>query len=160
MIDLEDEATSRFLHSGNALLIGTIGTEGMPRACRAWGLKVTDPDAGVVRVLVENDDPITMRNIRDDGRIAVTATSVSTHQSIQLKGRITSIEDPTPDDEALREHYTGLLLFDITSIHGYAPEMLRKWARQHVVACVVEIDASFDQTPGPSAGSVIDKDRR
>jgi hypothetical protein len=160
MIDLDDNETSAFLHSGCALLVGTIGADGLPRACRAWGLSVVDAGSAVIRVLVEDDDPVTLKNLRDDGRVAVTATSVRTHRSIQFKGRVVSTERPTAEDEARREHYTKLFLTDINDSHRYSPEMLARWARQHVVACVVELAASFDQTPGPSAGSVIDKDNR
>src|SRR5262245_30405123 len=99
MIDLDDNETSAFLHSGCGLLVGTIAGDGLPRASRAWGLSVMDAGSALVRVLVEDDDPVTMKNIRDNGRIAVTATSVRTHRSIQLKGRVVSTEDPTADDD-------------------------------------------------------------
>jgi hypothetical protein len=160
VIDLDDSDASAFLHSGCALLVGTIGADGLPRACRAWGLTVVDADRAVVRVLVEDDDPVTMKNIRDDGRIAVTATSVSTHRSVQLKGRVVTTEEPTADDDVVRRRYTDLLVADIIDVHRYSPAILTRWARSQVVACTIDVTESFDQTPGPSAGSVIDKDNR
>lgn len=160
MIDLDANEVSALLNTGCGLLVGTIGGDGLPRVCRAWGLRVEDAGSSLVRVLVEDGDPLTMRNIRDNGRIAVTATSVHNHRSIQLKGRVVSTEAPTAEDEALREHFTDLYLTGISDEHGYPPQELAGWARRHVVACVVELAESFDQTPGPSAGAVIDTSTR
>lgn len=152
MIDLADEAVAGHLHSGCGLLVGTIGTDGRPRAARAWGLTIVDPGARRVRLLIEADDVLTLANLRAGGRVAITGTSVQTFTSIQLKGRCVAIEAPTEADEARRVQYTRDFLDDITVHEGYPMEALERWADHRVVPCVVEVDSSFDQTPGPSAG--------
>jgi hypothetical protein len=157
MIDLDDQATKDFLHSGCALLICTVGRNGQPRAGRAWGLTVVDAEAGVLRLLLEGDDPVTVANVRAGNPIAVTATSVSDFHSIQFKGRGLTVEDPTPADEAKRDQYTADFLQDVYLVNGYPMDVMQRWAGRPVVPCHVVVDCAFDQTPGPSAGVAIDR---
>jgi hypothetical protein len=157
MIDLGEATTTEYLHSGCALLVCTVGADGRPRGSRAWGLTVVDAEAGRVRLLVEADDHITVANIRGGGAVAITATSVVTFRSMQLKGRGLGIEQPTPEDFAKRDQYTQDFLSDVHTVNRYPMEMMERWARRHIVASLIEVDASYDQTPGPSAGVAIDR---
>jgi len=157
MIDLGDEAVTSHLHSGCALLVGTIGADGQPWASRGWGLTVIDADAGRLRLLVEADDPETVARLRAGGRVAITATSVINFKSIQVKGRGVAIVELTEDDQRRRDQYVHDLVHDIHSVEGYAKDVLESWARRRVVPCIVEVDTSFDQTPGPSAGAAVDR---
>jgi hypothetical protein len=157
VIDLGEPATTEFLHSGCSLLVCTVGVGGHPRAARAWGLTVVDPPAGRLRLLVEADDHITVANLRGGGGVAVTATNVITYRSMQLKGRGLGIEEPMPEDEAKRDQYTHDFLYDVHAANSYQIDMLERWARRPIIASLIEVDSSFDQTPGPSAGVAIDR---
>jgi hypothetical protein len=157
MIDLGDVATTEFLHSGCALLVCTVGADPSPWASRAWGLTVVDAEAGRVRLLVEADDHITVANIRGGGSVAVTATNVMTFRSMQLKGRGLGIEQPTPEDGSKRDQYTRDFLHDVHAANGYPVDVMERWARRPIFASLVVVDSSYDQTPGPSAGLVIDR---
>jgi len=157
MIDLGDRATVKFLDSGCALLVCTVSADGQPHAGRAWGLSVVDVDAHLLRLLVEADDAVTVANVRAGRAIAVTATSVRTFHSLQLKGRALSLEELTPADEAKQAQYTSDFLKDILDTSKYAPDVMCRWAERPVTPCFVTVDVSFDQTPGPSAGATIDR---
>jgi len=157
MINLGDATTAEYLHSGCALLVCTVGADGHPRAGRAWGLTVVDAEAGRVRLLVEADDHITVANIRGGGAVAITATSVMTFRSMQLKGRGLGIEQPTPEDGAKRDQYTHDFLRDVYATNSYDMDIMERWARRPIVASLIEVDSSYDQTPGPSAGVAIDR---
>ena len=158
MIDLDDPATKEFLHSGCALLVCTVNADGSPHAGRAWGLTVVDAEAGLVRVLLEGDDPVMIANARAGNAIAVTATGVLTFHSIQMKGRPVRIEHHmTETDEAKAAQYADDFLDDIHATEGYPMEIMRRWTEHPLVPCIVEVETTFDQTPGPSAGAVLDR---
>ena len=157
MIALDDPATISFLHSGCALLISTVDGDGMPHAGRAWGLTVVDAEAGLLRLLLEADDAVTVANVYAARPIAVTATNVANFHSIQLKGCAVSVEVRTPDDEAKQAQYTADFLADVHEANFYPIELMERWADRQVVPCLVTVDSSFDQTPGPSAGVAIDR---
>jgi hypothetical protein len=155
MIDLDDPDTVQPLHSGCALVIVTIGPDGAPHATRGWGLTVVDAASGLLRVLVQTDDTLTLENIRAGAAVAVTATSVPTFRSVQLKGRGHSVEEPTPQDRERQTDYTRQLVEDIRVTDGHAVDVLERWGRREAVPCLIEVDTSFDQTPGPGAGTAI-----
>jgi hypothetical protein len=157
MIDLEDPATVAFLHSGCALLVSTVDGEGMPHAGRAWGLTVVDAGAGLLRLLLEADDAVTVANVYAGRPIAVTATNVPNFHSIQWKGCPVSVEARTPVDEAKQVQYTTDFLADVHEVDSYPIDLMERWAARTVVPCLVTVDSSFDQTPGPSAGVAIDR---
>jgi hypothetical protein len=161
MIDLDDPTTKQFLHSGCALLLCTVNADGQPHAGRAWGLTVVDAQAGLIRVLIEVDDPVMVANARAGNLISVTATGVMTFHSLQLKGRAVQVESQlTSADQDKYRQYTDDFLEDIHSTDGYPMSVMRPWAERRLVPCIVEVDTSFDQTPGPSAGSVLDRETR
>jgi hypothetical protein len=38
--------------------------------------------------------------------------------------------------------------------------VLRRWTARTIVACEVDVDSGFDQTPGPSAGAPMNVGQR
>lgn len=154
-----DDEMIRFLHTGCALLVGTVAADGTPHAGRAWGLEVVDAAAGRIRLLVEADDAVTLANLQLGAPVAVTGADVRTLHSIQLKGRVVAVGAATEADEARRVRYTDDFIADIHDTDGMAPGPLHSWARTRIVACDIDASASFDQTPGPAAGSPVAEDR-
>jgi hypothetical protein len=157
MIALDDPGTVAFLHSGCALLISTVDGDGVPHAGRAWGLTVVDPATGLLRLLLEADDAVTVANVYAARSIAVTVTNVANFHSIQLKGRPVSVEVRTSEDEAKQIQYTTDFLADVHEANAYPIDLMERWADRPVVPCLIAVDSSFDQTPGPSAGVAIDR---
>ena len=150
-----DESMIEYLHSGCALLVGTVDETGRPHAGRGLGLTVLDPDGGRVRLLVDAEDSATLANLRQGAMVAITTASVLTLQSFQMKGRLALVEAGTESDDAKRIQYATDFINDIHNTDGDAVEVLERWALRPIVACIVDVDSWFDQTPGPSAGSRI-----
>ena len=150
-----DQPMIDYLHSGCAVLVGTVDAVGRPHASRGWGLTVLDPQAGRVRLLLDAADVVTLANVLPGAPVAITTASVPTLHSVQLKGRVVLVEPADETDEAKRVQYTDDFTHDIHRTDGDPMEMLVRWADRHVVACVVDVDSSFDQTPGPTAGSLL-----
>lgn len=148
-----DESMVTFLHSGCALLVGTADAIQRPHASRAWGLTVVGADPVRVRLLVDDADDTTLANLQPDAQVAITAASVRTLRSVQMKGRVVLTEAADESDEAKRVQYTTDFANDIHTTDGDPLAAILPWANRSVVACLVEVDAAFDQTPGPSAGA-------
>ena len=148
-----DESMIEYLHSGCALLVGSVDEAGRPHAGRGLGLTVLDLDGGRVRLLVDAEDSITLANLQPGAMVAITTASVPTLQSVQMKGRVAVVEAATEADDAKRIQYATDFMNDIHDTDGDALEVLERWALRPIVACIVDVDSWFDQTPGPSAGS-------
>ena len=157
MIGVLDQATIAFFHGGCALLVGTVDDTGMPHAGRGHGLTVLTTDPLRVRLLVDADDIRSAANLQPDARVAICTGDVLTLRSLQLKGRVVSVERATPDDEAKHRQYAHDFANDINRTDGDLLEMLQRWTERPVTACVVDVDEMFDQTPGPSAGRRIEE---
>ncbi len=152
-----DDETTAFLESGSALLVGTVSPDGEPHASRGWGLDVTSAgDPTRVRVLLDVDDTTGLEHAAAGGAIAVTAASVRTLRSVQLKGRSLGLEPATPDDAARAQRYLDELFTDVHETDGTALAVLARFAPRGVVACAVEVGERFDQTPGPGAGARVE----
>ena len=157
-----DEATAAFLASGCALIIGTVDDHGQPHAGRGWGLDVIPSADGVsasVRLLLDADDDITVANVASRGAVAVTATSVRSLSSTQLKGRAISTEVVTLGDQARAERYREDFFADIFETDGTDPSLLARLTPAGHVACTIAVDEVFDQTPGPGAGAALSPGR-
>ncbi|MGE0879288.1 MAG: hypothetical protein AB7L13_09045 [Acidimicrobiia bacterium] len=141
-------------NAGAALIVATAGTDGTPRAARAWSVTLVDAVANRLRVAVAADDPVVVENLRT-GRIALTAADVRTLRSVQVKGRPLSIEEPSPADVAVTEKQSELLLAAIHETDGNPLDLLRRMLPHRVVMVEFAVDDRFDQTPGPCAGAPL-----
>ena len=150
-----DEGVIEFLHSGCALLVGTLDATGLPNAGRGLGLTVLDARAGRLRLLVDADDAQTIANLQPGALVAVTAASVRTLRSLQMKGHVVLVEPANGADLAKQKQYSDDFIGDIYRVDGDPLEMLKRWVDHRSVACVVDVESSFDQTPGPGAGSQV-----
>ncbi len=144
-----------FLQSGCALVVGTVGEDGVPLASRGWGL---DVDAGErsARLLLPAVDPALRNTISRDSRIAVTATNVRTLRSVQLKGLVRDVEPVTEADRERFQRYCNELFGDIAAADHGERVLIERLAPGDVVACGFTVDEVFDQTPGPAAGTRLD----
>lgn len=152
-----DPETTAFLESGSALIVGTTDAEGAPHAGRAWGLEVLAPGPPArLRLLLDSDDERTIEHAAAHGAIAVTATSVRTLRSTQLKGRVLAVEAASTEADDRAQRYLDSFFTDIIETDGTDPALLAAFAPIGFVPCVIEVDERFDQTPGPGAGGRVD----
>ena len=133
--------------------MATVSADGEPHAGRAWGLDVVeDGPRPRLRLLLDADDAVTIEHAVEGGAIAVTAASVRTLRSVQLKGRVGGPEVAQPGDAERTQRYTDAFFGDIMDTDGTSPALLERFVPRAVVGCTVEVHERFDQTPGPSAG--------
>ncbi len=142
-----------FLESGCALIVAVVDADLHPRANRGWGLDVL-PE-GRVRLLLDADDVTTLDHLAQRDAIAITATSVRDLHSMQLKGHCEAVESATAEDRARVDRYCADFFADVVETDGFARALLQRLVPADYVACVVRVDAVFDQTPGPTAGTAL-----
>lgn len=146
-------ALRAFLESGSALILASVDEHGTPHASRAWGLDVVSETT--VRLLLDGDDEQLHANLAANGAVAITASSVTTLRSIQLKGRATAPGRIAPDDPARMQRYCEEFFADVQATDGVPRHLLERIVPGTLATCDVEIDAVFDQTPGPRAGTAL-----
>lgn len=153
-----DEATTAFLGTGCALIIGTVDADGQPHAGRGWGLDLLPggADADLVgHVVVDGEDERTLANVVVGGAVAVTATSVRTLRSLQMKGRSMGVVPATPLDVARAAAFCEGFFTDIYETDHTDPVVIRRMTPAEYSTFRFTIDVVFDQTPGPRAGSTM-----
>ena len=151
MFDAEQTA---FLESGCSLILGTVLPDGEPHAGRGWGLTLL-PASGQVRLLLDAEDSATVARAAAGGMIAITAANVPTLRSMQLKGRVLSVEPASPEDVARAIRYYDDFFTDIANSDGVGRELTERLVPVGYMASTVAVDHVFDQTPGPGAGAQL-----
>ncbi len=146
-----------FLESGCALIVGTVDNDGAPLATRGWGLTVVpEADTDQLRLLLDADDHLARRNIAAGARIAITACSVPTLRSQQLKGRVVAADECDVRDRVRAERYCEAFYDDILQTDGTPRALTNRFTPARYFACTVAVDDIYDQTPGPEAGTRIE----
>jgi Pyridoxamine 5'-phosphate oxidase len=145
--------TIAFVEGGTALIIGTVGADGLPHASRGWGLTVVAREAGEIRLLLDAAEAQTPANLVATGAIAVTATDVPTLRSLQMKGSCSEVAPATDLDADRSDRYREAFFTQIETTERTPRDLLERLAPKALVACTVRVTELFDQTPGPGAGT-------
>jgi len=141
------------LESPSSLLVGSVGSDGVPDATRGWGVQVLGPDR--LRVLLSDNADRTLANLADGGRIALTTTHFQTLVSWQLKGRAIAIGPVTAADRIRFDAFCAGCVQILHQTDGTPEEIIWRLAPPGIVACEMVVEQVFDQTPGPEAGARI-----
>ena len=149
-----DAAGTELFESGSALIVATVDADNIPEAARGWGVEVLDGGTRL-RVLLGGDDERTLANIGATGRIAVTATNVTNHVSLQAKGIGTTDGCETAADQARRRAFTAEFFRLVSETDGVPVELLERLLPESFVAVEMTVEEVFDQTPGPVAGRQV-----
>ncbi len=140
------------VEAGMSLVVGTVSADGEPRAHRAWSAVVVDPGERRLRFVMSNDDPDLIAHL-GSGAVALTGANVATYASMQVKGHVVAVESPTADDLARTRHSIDTFFETINRTDGNPMEHLVRMLPEMYVAVDMIVDETFDQTPGPKAGS-------
>jgi hypothetical protein len=142
------------LEVGAGLVVGTVSPDGTPRADRAWSAIVVDDEARRIRFVMSADDAAVVDNLQS-GAVSLTGADVRTYRSVQLKGRPVVVEAPTAADVDLARRQSETFFEAVHLTDGNPVESLRRMLPHEMVAVEMIVEETFDQTPGPSAGSVL-----
>lgn len=86
-------------------MVGTRDAQLIPEGARVWGFVGVSPCRTQLTVYlpVGIGEP-TVRNLRDNGLIALCATLPRTHRSVQIKGKLVELRDASPDEHKLMKN--------------------------------------------------------
>jgi general stress protein 26 len=152
---IDDELQS-YVESGVAVVAATADAEGRPHMTYAWGPRVGKTRSHLTVFIEPSRGAQPLLDIASGGAIAVTFGHPTTYRSVQLKGRVTSVEDASAADLAWVDRHRDDFLSS-TSLVGDDPATIRgSWAGDLELRRVeIEVERAFDQTPGPDAGKPL-----
>lgn len=145
---------TRMVESGAGLVVGTVSIDGEPRADRAWGVSVVDPDERRIRFVMSADDAAVLEHL-ESGNVSLTGAEISTFRSIQLKGRTVVVEAPRAEDIEMARTQSEKFFEMVNLVDGNPVEHLRRMLPLETVAVEMVVAEMFDQTPGPAAGRAL-----
>jgi hypothetical protein len=111
------------------------------------------PGGRELRLLLSASATVTLANLAATGRIALTITHFATLESVQVKGRIVSLEPRTSADRIRFEQFCAGCARALNELDGTPEETIWRMMPVDVVACVMTVEELYDQTPGPAAGA-------
>jgi hypothetical protein len=147
---------AEFMQSGVSINAGSCSADLIPNVVRALGCKVS-PDDGRVRILLSTEKSAAfLKDIRANGKIAVTFVQPSTHRSMQVKGSDASIIEASPEDREIIGRLCESFMAELRPL-GYDPAIVNAVmdCPSDIVAVVFTAAAAFQQTPGPRAGEPL-----
>lgn len=136
---------------GCALVVGTVGDDGLPRTTRAWSIEPLHADTRL-RIVMSADDEVAVGHLVPGRWVAVTGSDVTTLKSLQFKGPVVTVEATNAhDDEAFAAGCAGFLE-KVSHTDGTSASIMRRMLPQRTIAFELEVEQLFDQSPGPAAG--------
>ena len=147
------------IEAGAGLVVGTVDGNGAPRGIRAWGARVVDVERQRIRIVLTADDRLVVDNLAG-GKAAFTAADVRTLRSVQLKGRVATVELPTPEDVELTRSQIDRFFEAVVETDRNSFRQLELMLPREMVAIELVVDEEYDQTPGPAAGTTLGQGHR
>jgi predicted pyridoxine 5'-phosphate oxidase superfamily flavin-nucleotide-binding protein len=142
------------LQTGVSVVVGTRDAALMPECTRAWGIQVGKDRASVTIFLTEAISQQTLRNLKDNGRIAVSCTRPTDHVACQVKGTVRKIRPATKREaeqsRAWHREFTG----ELVAI-GVPAALCEAWITEPTLAVEIDVTEVYHQTPGPGTGERV-----
>ncbi len=149
-------AMVQFLESPVALQVATAGADLRPSSTRGFGCWV-EADRRTLRVCVlEAQAQRFLADLQVGCRVAVNATDVLDLRSIQAKGALRERRAATALEQEACRAYTAQLVEVFVRIGVPRGGCGGLWHSGPIAVVRVAVDALFDQTPGPGAGSKLE----
>ena len=151
---LTDAQVRAGLGEGTGVVVAAADATGRPACCRAIALFVDESGSRATVYLPVATSSEVVANLATTGRIAVTSTAPISHASVQLKGRSRGVrlagDDERPRVEAALERFA-----DVLADLGMPRRLTRSLRHWPAFAVELEVEAVFDQSPGPLAGALL-----
>ena len=136
----------KLLQTGVSVVVGTRDSALMPECTRAWGIRVGKDRASVTIFLTEAISQQTLRNLHDNGRIAISCTRPTDHMACQLKWYVRTIRHVTKRDVEQSRAWHREFLEELVAI-GAPSSLVEAWITEPALAVEVNVTDVFHQTP-------------
>jgi hypothetical protein len=151
---LSDPGVRAQFKEGRSLTVATADGAHVPAICRAVGLQVDKGGQAVTVYLPVATAAETVANLATNGRIAIVSSDVLDHRTLQIKGRSRAVRVAGEEERAAVTRWLEAFAEVIYGI-GMPRAVMMSLSHWPAFAVEVEVDAVFDQTPGPRAGCVV-----
>jgi hypothetical protein len=144
-----------FLESGVSLVVATHDAELTAHCAFAVGLRVHAGGRRVAVYLPRRPAAASIADLESNGAVAITACNPVDFRTLQLKGRAVRVAEAPEVERRLVLAYRDALAERLEQV-GDPRALVGRLAVWPAVAVEVELEAVFEQTPGPRAGSPLD----
>jgi hypothetical protein len=149
-----DPALAAFLEEGLGIHIGTRDAHLQPAGARAIAVRPEPDGLHLVVYVSEVAAARLLDNLRDNLQAAVTFVRPVDDRACQVKGLFHTVRPATEAERAFVAAQWDRFLQQLEHI-GIPRGGSAAWVTWPAVAIRIQVNAVFDQTPGPHAGSAI-----
>jgi nitroimidazol reductase NimA-like FMN-containing flavoprotein (pyridoxamine 5'-phosphate oxidase superfamily) len=147
-----DDRARELLLAGVATVVATRDDRMRPSLQRGWALAIS-ADGREVTVCVPAAPGSRMRdNLESNGAVAITCSHPTTYQTVQVKGEVVAIRDPSPEQRAGAEAHADTFSREVEEL-GLPRGTGRRMFDTDLVSVTIAAAVLYDQTPGPRAGA-------
>lgn len=139
---------------GASILVGSVDAAGVPACCRGIALVANDACSSATVYVPLSTSRDIVANAATTRRLAVVASHVIDHASIQLKGTVREIRLAGAAEESLVNERLEAFAASLDRI-GLPRRITRSFSHWPAFAIDLSVDEIYDQTPGPKAGIPI-----
>jgi hypothetical protein len=140
-----------FVRSGVSIYVGTRDAHLEPHGTRVSALRVEEDGVHVVAFLFEGAAEPILRDLEDNGQVALAVSRPTDHRSCQLKGTFVESRPVLPDEREEVERQADRFLRELETI-GIPRALTSRWNLWPCLALRVRVERVYEQTPGPGAG--------
>lgn len=137
--------------SGVAVHLATRDEHLQPEAVIAIGVRVHADLRTFTAYVPEVLAAATVKNLRQNGEVAINLARPADHKSVQIKGRLRNLRPATEADKDIQTLGRSALVEQFAGI-GIPRPMTRRIVWWPSLAIEVEVRDVYQQTPGPGAG--------
>jgi fermentation-respiration switch protein FrsA (DUF1100 family) len=151
---LLDEANANFIQHHVNINVAARDARNMPAITRAFGCRVSADRCSITVFLSSTWAATVLNDLQDNGAIAVVIGRPTTHETLQLKGKLKGIAPLSDSDRDAIAAYRASYVAELGNA-GYNPDFAGTVVGGAVEDCVAvsfEPSSIFVQTPGPQAG--------
>lgn len=151
MSSLIPDDLAELFEGGVSILVGTRDAARIPEATRGVGA-IVHPDRRRLTIFIPVDvSELALKNLGENGLIAVGFSSILDHKTIQVKGTVENIRSATdPEREIVSRYHAAFSeVLYIIGLPRAVTRTLNTWPCHAVTFAATDI---FLQTPGPNAG--------
>ncbi|GAA5175489.1 hypothetical protein GCM10025771_07760 [Niveibacterium umoris] len=146
-----------FIGGGLSITLASCDSRLVPSIAKGVGCRVAEDRSTLTVFVFAESAEATCRDVAANGRIAVTFSRPSTHETIQIKGNDARTVPLLPGDVACVRRNLDRFAEDITPL-GWGPDFIDAvfWRDPaELIAIRFTPDGVFGQTPGPRAGEAL-----
>lgn len=151
---MENPTLRRCVETGLSILVGSVGSDGVPSCCRGIAMTSDDDLASITVFVPVATSQSIISDVSATHRIAVYASHPVDHCSVQFKGTTTNVRLARASEAPLLRSRLDEFA-DILELIGLPRRMTTAMANWPAYAIEVSVAEIFDQTPGPHAGIAI-----